>query len=174
MQKKDGVLTKITALFNCSKYCEYLDEVILQQNKNPELLKPVFDDYKNLRKENDNPIDVIPYLFKKNLLNDIHPFLTYFLVKYKNCCQSLFNSLKKDDIDQLFNDKIDYIPAWDLILRFLSSSHIILYDNNNILKSKIEDKVQEKIISLIKDNEQVNSNWINLMLERIPSEILNK
>jgi hypothetical protein len=146
-QKIKDIVKRITALFNCSKYCEDFDEVILQQNKNPESLKPLFDDYKIFKKDNDKSIDVISYLYKKNLLSQSHPFLIYFLVKYRNCCQSLFNSLKKNDIDQLFMENIDYIPAWVLILRFISSSHIILYDvdNNNILKSKIEEKMEDKI-----------------------------
>ena len=176
-KKKDAktkeILTRINTLFNCAKYCEDFDEVIQQHKNNPDLLRPKFDDYKSLKKENDKPIDVISYLFKKNLLNTIHPFLLYFLVKYKNCCQSLFNSLKKEDFDKLFIDNIDYIPAWALILRLLSSSHIILYDDNNILKKEIEDKVKEKIISLVKENEEIKTDWLNLMIERIPSEILN-
>ena len=61
-----------------------------------------------------------------------------------------------------------------LILKFITSSHIILYDdNNNILKSKIEEKVQDKIISLTKEEKQINTDWINLMLDKIPSELLN-
>ena len=53
-------------------------------------------------------------------------------------------------------ENIDYIPAWVLILRFISSSHIILYDddNNNILKSKIEEKMEDKITSLTKEKKR--------------------
>ena len=86
-QKKKEIVKKITVLFNCSKYCDNFDEVILQQNKNPEILKPVFDDYKIFIKDNDKSIDVISNLYKKNLLSQTHPFLTYFLVKYRNCYQ---------------------------------------------------------------------------------------
>ncbi len=174
-QKKKDIIKKITVLFNCSKYCDNFDEVILQQNNNPEILKPVFDDYKIFIKDDDKSINVISYLYKKNLLSKTHPFLIYFLVKYRNCCQSLFNSLKKNDIDQLFMENIDYIPAWVLILRFISSSHIILYDddNNNILKSKIEEKMEDKITSLTKEKREINTDWINLMLDKIPSELLN-
>ena len=82
-QKKKEIVKRITALFNCSKYCEDFDEVILQQNKNPEILKPVFDDYKMFIKDNDKSIDVISNLYKKNLLSQTHQFLIYFLVKYK-------------------------------------------------------------------------------------------
>ena len=167
-------LTKIIKLFECSEVCENFDKLISQQKEKPQILKPVFDDYKVFIKENDKPIDVISFLFKKNLLKKIHPFLIYFLSKYRNCCQSLFNSLKKTDIDQLYDKNIDYIPAWVLILRFISSSFIILYDDNkNIVKNKIEEIVQKTIISFIIENKEINTDWINIMLEKIPSELLN-
>ena len=72
-------------------------------------------------------------------------------------------------------ENIDYIPTWVLILRFISSSHIILYDddNNNILTRKVEEKMEDKITSLTKEKREINTDWINLMLDKIPSELLN-
>ena len=77
-KKKKDIIKKITVLFNCSKYCDNFDEVIIQQNNNHEILKPVFDDYKIFIKDDDKSINVISYLYKKNLLSQTHPFLIYF------------------------------------------------------------------------------------------------
>ena len=63
-KKKKDIIKKITVLFNCSKYCEDFDDVILQQNNNPEILKPIFDDYKIFIKDDDKSINVISYLYK--------------------------------------------------------------------------------------------------------------
>ena len=64
-QIKKDIVKKITDLLKNSKYYEVFDEVILQKNKNPEILKPDFDDFENFIKDNEQLINDI----KKNNSN---------------------------------------------------------------------------------------------------------
>ena len=98
-QIKKDIVKKITDLLKNSKYCEVFDEVILQKNKNPEILKPDFDDFENFIKDNEQLINDI----KKNNPNKdtlkIKDYLSNKIVTLnKEVNEEVKNCQKKKDI----------------------------------------------------------------------------
>ena len=98
-QIKKDIVKKITELLKNSKYYEVFDEVILQKNKNPEILKPDFDDCENFIKDNEQLINDI----KKNNPNKdtlkIKDYLSNKIVTMnKEVNEEVKNSQKKKDI----------------------------------------------------------------------------
>ena len=76
-QIKKDIVKKITDLLKNRKYYEVFDEVILQKNKNPEILKPDFDDFENFIKDNEQLInDIKKNNSKKDTLKIIKDYLS--------------------------------------------------------------------------------------------------
>ena len=99
-QIKKDIVKKITDLLKNSKYCEVFDEVILQKNKNPEILKPDFDDFENFIKDNEQLInDIKKNNSNKDTLKIIKDYLSNkILALNKEVNEEVKNSQKKKDI----------------------------------------------------------------------------
>ena len=99
-QIKKDIVKKITDLLKNSKYYEVFDEVILQKNKNPEILKPDFDDFENFIKDNEQLInDIKKNNSNKDTLKIIKDYLSNkILTLNKEVNEEVKNFQKKKDI----------------------------------------------------------------------------
>ena len=145
-----------------------------------------FDDYKNYKKEknfNKNLTFEDFECFKNfninSIINNKHfPSFQYFLIKNYNNIENLLKILTKENVNKIFELSFEtFVPFWTFILRLMSSTNCLCFENEkNPLEKKFSEIIKKKIIFSIKNNNNNNNNlnWMNLTSEIKFDEIFNK
>ena len=161
----------LKAIINAMKLAKYFDEIINACKETPG--KPVsFEDMKIFDKGKNKRIEI-----ESLLLKDINPSFKFYIIKNLQLLKTLINSnLKNEEISALFEpqEEESYIPFWVFLIRNMSATNCINYDNeNNPFSKEISIEVRENIEDLLKENKgyDLNNDWLNLILSEIPVEI---
>ena len=196
-EEKKLIIEKINELKNDKKQYEIYElnlEIIekilncfilatsLEQNPNYPYKKLNYEDIEFFKNK----------IWNKNLMSK-YPGMTFWLAKYYS---TFYKDLmeKKEDIG-CFISKDNKISFWYFQVRILSNIKTFEYNcyikkdleikNSTInvgkeledeeksisLQNIVEKYIKEKITNLIKKNEDININWINLVLNDIPPEL---
>ena len=105
------------------------------------------------------------------------PSFQYFLIKNYNNIEKLLKIVTKENINKLFEPSLDlYIPFWAFIIRIMSSTYCLLYENNkNPFKKELTEIIRDKIIESMENKLNSNLEWINLITDGINFDnLLNK
>ena len=164
IQKKLEVLIEIIDLgFYFDNYKKYKEN----KEKNNDI-KLTFDDFKCLKDEfNINSI--------KNIKN--FPSFQYFLLNNYDNIQYLLKIVKKENINKLFEpNPVSFIPFWVFIIRIMSSTNCLIYeDNKNPFEKEFTNIIRNKILSNIENKLIIDDlSWINLITENKFENIFDK
>ena len=162
--------TTIECFRKCQKIGSLFDKIIQIQNKKVKELS--IEDLIIFKDVNNKDFSLLKQI---KLDKDIHPFLKFFIINNQELIKILINKiLKQSYIEQLYNKEIDYIPFWIYLLRNMSSVNCILYgEKNNIFYEELTKAIRTSLQFAIKDKTLSDNNWINLIMDNIPQEILN-
>ena len=89
----------------------------------------------------------------------------------------LLKIVKKENIEKLFEPSpYEYISFWILILRILSSTNCLAFENNkNPLEKDLTKIIRKKILLLMESQRSSDLSWINLITDEITIEpVFNK
>ena len=105
------------------------------------------------------------------------PSFQYFLLNNYTNMELLLKIVKKENIEKLFQPlSYEYIPFWVFIIRILSSTNCLAFENNkNPLEKTLTKIIRNKILLLMKSEKNSDLSWINLITDEIKLQpIFNK
>ena len=146
------------------KYKKYKEEI--DKNKIDKNL--TFEDFKCFK----DKFDINAILKIKNL-----PSFQYFLLNNYNNIEILLKSVKKENINKLFEPSLNnYIPFWVFILRIMSSTNCLIFGNDrNPYEKELTEIIRNKILISMKEKYQTDLSWIYLTTDEIKFDnIFNK
>ena len=165
--KKINVLIDIINLgIYFDKYRMNKEEV---EKKNIQIKKKLsFEDFECLKDE----FNVNSILSIKNF-----PSYQYFLLNNYSNIELLLRIVKKENIKKLFEPvQKKYIPFWVFIIRIMSSTNCLAFENNkNQFEKKLTKIIRNKILLLTESKKNYDLSWINLITDGIKLQpIFNK
>ena len=179
---KEIIEFKCKNLFNDQEKYQLLESLIEIIN-----LAIYFDDYNNYKKEKNlnknltfDDFDCFKNNFNIDSIINIknYPSFQYFLINNYNNIESLLKILTKEEINKIFEPSFEiFIPFWAFIIRIMSSTNCLTFENSkNPLEKEFSKIIKNEIISNIKENNKINDNlnWINLTSENKFENIYNK
>ena len=145
---------------------------LLNDKKNNSKIKLEYDDFIEFSEENLNK--GINYFIKSENIAKKYPSLLFYFCKNHYFSSLLLSKVKNNKYFLNFENESfqNEIPFWILCLRVLSSLHCIEYGNDIFKKEELNYEIKKKLSQNIKNKKINNSNWLNLVLENIPREIL--
>lgn len=156
---------KINVLIELIKLGIYFDKYQINkeesEKKNKNLkIKLNFDDFECFK---DN-FDIESIINIKNL-----PSFQYFLLNNYGNIEILLKNIKKENIEKLFvPSTYDYIPFWVFIIRIMSSTNCLAFENNqNPLEKDLTKIIRRKILLLMESEKKSDLSWINLITDEI-------
>ena len=158
---------KLKVLVEIIKLGIFFDEYkILKEEKeknNIEFVKQLnFEDFRFLKEK----FDINSILSIKNM-----PSFQYFLINNYNNMEILFNILTKEKINKIFEPSpYTYIPFWVFIIRIMSSTNCLIFENNkNPFEKELTKIIRNRIILSMNEGKDFNNNlsWINLTTDKI-------
>ena len=105
------------------------------------------------------------------------PSFQYFLLINYNNIEILLKTIKKENIQKLFvASPYEYIPFWVFIIRIMSSTNCLVFENNkNPLEKDLTKIIRNKILLLMESKKNTDLSWINLITDEIKFQpIFNK
>ena len=166
---------------NFYKQLGYAMEIakLLNDKSNSSKTILLYDDLNEFTENNINK-GINNFILNEKIANK-YPSLLFYFCKYPNYTELLLKELRHNKFNIVdFKNKIKdnnkndiNIPFWIIILRILSSFNQIEYGNNNIFnKYELSLFIREKLKEKIKNNQNINYFWLNLVLENVPKEIM--
>ena len=97
------------------------------------------------------------------------PSFQYFLLNNYNNIEILLKTIKKENIQKLFvASPYEYIPFWVFIIRIMSSTNCLAFENNkNPLEKELTKIIRNKILLLMESKKNSDLSWINLITDEI-------
>ena len=139
------------------------------EKKNIQIKKKLsFEDFECLKDE----FNVNSILSIKNF-----PSYQYFLLNNYSNIELLLRIVKKENIKKLFEPvQKKYIPFWVFIIRIMSSTNCLAFENNkNPFEKKLTKIIRNKILLLTESKKNYDLSWINLITDGIKLQpIFNK
>ena len=119
------------------------------------------------------------YFIINNNISSKYPSLLYYFCKFPYFTNLLLSKIKEEKFDPnnfIKSEVMEYekkIPFWIICLRVLSSFNSIEYGNSNIFnKDELSLHIKSKLRELVKENKNIKIDWLNLVLENIPKDIM--
>ena len=157
----------INVLIEMIQLGTYFDEYTekKKEDKDKEL---TFEDFKCFEQE-----------FNLNSILQINnlPSFQYFLLKNYNNIEILLKTVKSENIHRILKPSpYIFIPFWIFIIRIMSSTNCLIFENDkNPLEKELTKIIREKILFSMQNNKNTNLSWINLITDDIKyEEIFNK
>mgnify|MGYP002622861730 CR=1 FL=1 len=141
-----------------------------------------FDKYKEKKEEkNNNEIEKhldfedFRFLKEKFDINSIlsienMPSFQYFLINNYDNMKILLNILTKEKINKIFEPSpYSFMPFWVFIIRIMSSTNCLVFENNkNPFEKELTKIIRNRIALSIDEGKNVNNiSWINLTTDKI-------
>ena len=167
--KSSDIFKKIEELMNTIKLGSYFDEYkIYKEELEKRNNKLTFDDFICIKDK-----------FSINSILNINnlPSFQYFLQNNYDNIEILLKTVKKENINKLFQPSpFMYIPFWVFIIRIMSSTNCLIFENNkNPFEKELTEIIRQKILKLMEKKKHTDLSWINLITDDIKSDkIFNK
>ena len=66
-----------------------------------------------------------------------------------------------------------YMPFWIFIIRIMSSTNYLVFENNeNWYKKKLTEIIRKKVLISMQKKQNINLSWINLITDDLKDEII--
>ena len=158
----------------------FQDKIFITQKKNKKDYEFILDDFYNLLNDK-KKLNNCSNIFKKEKeakdtdknKNLFSPSFIYYINNNQTFINNLFLHLNNSDLNK--ERKIDYLPFWLYILRYISSLNCIEYGKKEMsnLAIHIADKIKKKISYSLNKDKFLGLKWLNLLMDNISSEILD-
>ena len=172
LDKSSEKYKKLNALIDIIKLGIYFDDYKIYKEeikkKNHQVGKNLnFEDFQCIK---DN-FDINSILNIKNF-----PSFQYFLLNNYNNIEALLKIVKKENINKLFEPSpYTFIPFWVFIIRIMSSTNCLTFENNNNpLEKELTKIIRNKILLAMENKEVTDLSWINLVTDENYNNIFNK
>ena len=119
------------------------------------------------------------------------PSFQYFLINNYNNIEKLLKIVTNEKINNIFQPSpYIYMPFWVFIIRIMSSTNCLIFDNNenpyqkkltqtirrkillSIYEKKLTQIIRKKILSSMQNNQNINLSWINIITDNIKNDIM--
>ena len=161
---------KINVLIDLIKLGKYFDEYKVQNEQiekmnNENNKKFTFEDFECFK----NKFDINSILKIKNM-----PSFQYFLLNNYNNIEKLLKIVTNEKINNIFQPSpYIYMPFWVFIIRIMSSTNCLIFDNNeNPYQKKLTQTIRRKILLSMQNNQNINLSWINIITDNIKNDII--
>ena len=161
---------KINALIDLIKLGKYFDEYKVQNEQiekmnNENNKKLTFEDFECFK----NKFDINSILKIKNM-----PSFQYFLLNNYNNIEKLLQMVTDEKINNIFElSSYNYVPFWVFIIRIMSSTNYLVFENNeNWYKKKLTEIIRKKVLISMQKKQNINLSWINLITDNIKNDLI--